>query len=57
MKVQHAFHKANSYADALANIGCSMVLNMMVYESYSTQIMHLLVTNQPGATLHRQVKL
>lgn len=53
VKVQYTFREANSCDDALANMGCSMISNMMGYESCLAQIMHLLVADQTGVTLVR----
>ena len=57
VKVQHSYREANTSADALANICCSMGSTLMIYESCSTQLRHLLVADQMGVLHPRMVNL
>jgi len=57
VKVQHSYRDANTCADALANIGCSMGSTLMIYKSCSTQLRHLLVADQMGVPQPRMINL
>jgi len=57
VKVQHSYREANTCADALTNIGCSMGSTLMIYESCQTQLRHLLVADQMGVPHPRMVNL
>ncbi|MCI00562.1 non-LTR retroelement reverse transcriptase-like [Trifolium medium] len=57
VKLAHAYREANTCADALANIGCSLGTDTTFFEECPSQISHLLSTDQMGLLSPRLISL
>jgi ribonuclease HI len=57
VKVTHSYREANTCADALANIGCSLGTDTTFFEECPSQINHLLVANKMGLLASRLIML
>ncbi|GAU43826.1 hypothetical protein TSUD_399190 [Trifolium subterraneum] len=55
--VEHSYRKANTCADALANIGCSLDYNIIFYDNPPTQLRHLLEADALRITTPRLILL
>jgi ribonuclease HI len=55
--VVHSYREANTLADALANIGCSLDYNIIFYDNPPTQLRHLLEADALGITTPRLILL
>jgi hypothetical protein len=57
VKVTHSYREANTCADALANIGCSLGTDTTFFEECPSQINHLFVANKMGLLASRLIML
>ncbi|MCI26287.1 putative non-LTR retroelement reverse transcriptase, partial [Trifolium medium] len=48
VKVSHEYREANKVLDALPNIGCSIEYDVIFYEDFSSEIRHILVSDELG---------
>ncbi|GAU12737.1 hypothetical protein TSUD_122290 [Trifolium subterraneum] len=57
VKIAHSYREANSCADALANIGCSLHLNIVYFDECPDQVKHLISADSRGITSPRFIPL
>jgi ribonuclease HI len=57
VKIAHSYREANSCADALANIGCSLHLNIVYFDECPSQIRHLIFADSRGITSPRLIPM
>jgi ribonuclease HI len=57
IRITHSYREANMCADALANIGCSLDLNIMLFEECPSQVVALLAADMRGFSSPRSILL